>query len=160
MNIPGMIQALRTYGNTYGKNALTDAEGNALADFLANLPTIPEGYRWDGTIRRAVKNEETLDADGGVATWPLETESQATYPILRKLPPQFKPGEIVTNGELCRYIDDRGERRWWDGTLCQTPGAWEIVNRQGLETFLRRFPGSIVLYLRATLREKYGRKDK
>ncbi len=104
-----MIERLRVYGNKYGKTALTDTEAKSLAAFLDNLPTVPPKYTWDGTIREA-KSFEYYLIGGCVHHWTREEPTKHAYPILRKIEPKFKPGEIVRDATgACGIVGKNGE---------------------------------------------------
>lgn len=142
-----------------GFAALTPAELCELRTFLRNLPTIPPTHRWDGELRSAKYGEDYLF--NGKAVRCQCAQTPFAYPILRKIEPEFKPGEIVVNGNgVCRYIGSDGVRLWWDGSPCKgVAGPWRVATDEELSSFIEKWPDSIKRYVMNGLREKYGGGD-
>ncbi len=135
---------------------------NELADFLDNLPTVPPTHTWNGTIRQPRKGEEALLKNGAVAEVTGFSEYLYSSPILTKVPPEFEPGEIVTNGEYCRYIGRQGERLYWDGSGCLIPNylRWRKANIEDINRYMQLFPDVISKHLINEICEKYGEGNK
>ncbi len=139
----------------------TDAITQA-ADFLDALPEIPEGYTWDGDIRLADPGEDFLNSDGGVTHWegPHCTTTHA-YPILRKLPPKFQPGDIVRRTDVCdgscRVVLPDGTPGMLDGSLAGgCLGECALATRDDVVAYTSRYPQVVGDAITHLLREKYG----
>ena len=91
MNTQEMADWIRKYRFCKGQ----DEQWDKIGTFLHNLPRIPYGFAWDGTIRIACDNEWALDWQTGHAFIMDGTRSPSEYPILTSLRPKFRTGEIV-----------------------------------------------------------------
>ena len=137
--------------------SLTYTDVKEIQAFLRNLPTVPEGYEMTGEWRQAKDGEYFLNSDGSAGLSGVKITAYH-FPILRKIEPQFKPGEIVAAGTSCRYIGRDGRRMRWNGELCNALDdiGWELATHDQLDDFVRGFYGTIAEHVKTEIREKYG----
>ncbi len=144
-----------------------DAEDFTISDrvtlsvFLRNLPTVPPGYEWNGEIRSRTPGEYGL-VEGKALKWCCDPGSSTfpnvPVPILRKLPPKFKPGTIVAaECGACGFIGSDGKRRQFNGL--PYPGSdmrWQVASREQLVQFVRDHVHTITTCIERQMLELYG----
>ncbi len=130
------------------------ADWNELADFLDQLPQI-EGHELVDWRVPVVGETYRTDDDAVVRCGGKHTGKRW---ILRKLPPKFKPGDIVIRGtDACRVVTEGGRTVLFGGLPSEVlPSECRLATDKEVWTSLRTRPYSSVSDMRLLLRDRYG----
>lgn len=155
MNTPKEMADYLRRGSYANRAPITE-----IVQFLDNLPTVPEGHTWNGEIHSVEPGEWFLNRVGTVEKWVgLCGSSYDCFPILRKIEPEFKPGEIVVNKHgYCCPVDSEGRVCEWDGeVLPLKEQPWKVATPVEFDKFLgRRNRYGVAGFVIRAARKLYG----
>jgi len=134
-----------------------------LAKLLDKLPIAPDGFELTWDYRELKEGEWGMDSRGVGALQMIPAWIWGPRLVLRKIEPEFKPGEIVADSDNLCFIVEREElyQHLLGGGYDSCPKMTKrLATRKEVMAYLKRFSFAAADKLIEDASLKYGRKDK